>query len=184
MTPLRCYRAFLFFLFSTVAVSADQTQTPPKAPTSGKESSEARASITPTRTATLFGGLERDVAEAVKRRDVSALDRLLLDDFDLLAASHPEQPVSREDWQDAVLASPPRSFRISGVSVHMAGESAAVVSFLYEQQVKAPSPSGRFLFVDLWLRVEGRWRLQARFASPSGDAPVPGWVAQPVFEKR
>jgi len=168
-----------------MAVAAERAPTPlPAVPTGGREPSEAQASITPTRTATLFGGLERDVAEAIKRRDAAALDRLLLDDFDLLASSHPEEPVSREDWQDAVLAAPPKSFRISGVSVHMVGESAAAVSFLYEQQVKAPAPSGRFMFVDLWSRVQGRWRLQARFASPSGDAPVPGWVAQPVFEKR
>ena len=66
----------------------------------------------------------------------------------------------------------------------MAGENAAVVSFVYEQQAKAPAPSGRFTYVDLWLRAEGRWRLQVRYASPSGDAPVPGWVAQEVIEKR
>jgi len=177
--------AFLFVVLSTVAVSAERAPTPPPAAqTGGQEPAEARASVTPTRTATLFGGLERDVAEALKRRDTAALDNLLLDDFDLLASSHPEQPVGRDDWQDAVLGTPLQSFRISGVSVHMAGENAAVVSLVYEQQAKAPAPSGRFTFVDLWLRAEGRWRLQARYASPSSDAPVPGWVAQPVFEKR
>lgn len=177
--------SLILFVLSTVAVSAERAPTPsPAAPAGGKESSEARTSVTPTRWSTLFGGLERDVAEAVKRRDTAALDRLLLDDFELLASSHPEQPVSRDDWQDAVLAAPPQSFRISGVSVHMAGESAAVVSLVYEQKAKAPAPSGRFTFVDLWLRAEDRWHLQARYASPTGGAPVPGWVAVPVIEKR
>jgi hypothetical protein len=180
-----CRRSlFLWFLFSTVAASAEVGPTPLPAPTGGKEPPGARQAVTPTRTSVLFGGLERDVAEAVKRGDAAALDRLLHDDFDLLASSHPEQPVSRDDWQDAVLAAPPQSFRISGVSVHMAGENAATVSFVYEQQAKAPAPSGRFTFVDLWVRAEGRWRLQARYGSPPGDGPVPGWVAQPAFEKR
>jgi hypothetical protein len=179
-------RSALFSLaFSTAAVAAQPAPAPPTAaPTGGREPAGARVGVTPTRWASLFGGLERDIADAVKRRDTAALDRLLLDDFDLLASSHPEQPVGRDDWQEAVLGAPPRSFRISGVSAHMAGENAAVVSLVYEQQAKAPAPSGRFMFVDLWLRAEGRWRLQARYASPSSDAPVPGWVAQPVFEKR
>jgi hypothetical protein len=175
----------LFLAVSAAAFAAERAPTPaPAAPTGGKEPAEARTSVTPTRWSTLFGGLERDVAEAVKRRDTAALDRLLLDDFELLASSHPELPVSRDDWQDAVLGAPPQSFRISGVSARMAGENAAVVSFAYEQQAKPPAPSGRFTLVDLWLRSEGRWRLQARYASPSGGASVPGWVAQPVIEKR
>jgi hypothetical protein len=133
--------------------------------------------VTPTRTAVLFGGLERDLVEAIRHHDTAALDRLLADDFELHGNAHPGEPVAREDWQEAVLAAPPAAFRLSETSVHTAGEDTAIVSFAYEQQAKAPAPSGRFSFVDVWRKQEGAWRLEIRYAAPATDAPLPGLVA-------
>ena len=141
--------------------------------------------ITPTRTAVLFGGLERDVAAAVKSGDAAALDRLLLDDFELIAADHPGQPVPRDEWQDAVLAARPQHFRIDSVSVREVGEDAALVTFAYEQQAKGKGVSGRFTFVDLWLRQGDFWRLQSRNAAPGLTSRVPGWAPPPApIEKK
>src|SRR5262249_49638369 len=89
--------------------------------------------FTPTRTAKQFGELERDVAAAVKAHDTAALDKLLLDDFEMVSSAHPDQPAGREDWQDAMLASPPKAYRVDSVSVRLAGADAAVVTLGYEQ---------------------------------------------------
>jgi hypothetical protein len=144
-----------------------------------------RQVVTPTRTAVLFGGLERELVEAIQHHDVAALDRLLFEDFELHGNVHPGEPVAREDWQDAVQANPPATFRISETAVHMAGEDTAIVSFAYEQQAKEPAPSGRFAFVDVWRKREGAWHLEIRYAAPATDAPVPGLVAvEPEIPKK
>jgi hypothetical protein len=57
----------------------------------------------------LFGGLERDLVEAIQRHDSAALDRLLSDDFELRGNVHPGEAVTREDGQEAVLAAAPSS---------------------------------------------------------------------------
>jgi ketosteroid isomerase-like protein len=140
---------------------------------------------TPTRTAVQFGGYERELAGAVQHHDTAALDRLLAEDFELRGNVTPGEPVPREDWQEAVLATPPQSFTVSDVSVHTAGPDTAVVSFLYEQQAAAPAPSGRFAFVDVWRRQAGRWRLAVRFAAPTTSVPLPGLVApEPEIKKK
>jgi hypothetical protein len=141
--------------------------------------------ITPTRTAVLFGGFERELAEAIQRKDSAALDRLLTDDFELRGNLHPGEPVPRDDWQVAVFEAPPSSFLFSEISVHMSGEDTAVVSFAYDQQAKAPAPSGRFSFVDVWRQQGGEWRLDVRYAAPATDAPVPGLVTlEPEIPKK
>jgi len=141
--------------------------------------------MTPTRTAVLFGGLERELVEAIQHHDAAALDRLLSDDLELHGTAHPGEPVAREDWQEAVQAAPPATFRISEIAVHMAGEDTAIVSFAYEQQAKEPAPSGRFSFVDVWRSREGAWRLEIRYAAPGTDAPLPGLVAvEPEIPKK
>jgi hypothetical protein len=160
--------------------SALSAQTPPRP----KKSSV----LTPTRTAVLFGGLERRLAEAAAKMNGAVLEELLADDFELLAAAHPEAPVPLDTWQDALYAAPPKSFLIDSVSVREIGADAALVSFVYEQVAASEKGlSGRFAYVDLWVRDKGRpaaWRLQSRFAAPAVDAPVPGWAAAPAIDKK
>jgi ketosteroid isomerase-like protein len=156
-----------------VACGATAGQSPP---TSSPQPGVKQA-ITPTRTAVLFGGLERELVEAIQHHDAAALDRLLSEDFELRGNVHPGEAVAREDWQEAVQAAPPSTFRLSETAVHMAGDDTAIVSFAYEQQAKAKAPSGRFSFVDVWRRQEGAWRLEVRYAAPATDVPVPGLVA-------
>jgi hypothetical protein len=171
-------------LWATAALADGTPPTPsPATPVSGPPA-DGRRSVTATRFVGMFGGLEREVADAVKSRETAALDRLLVDEFELLSASHPDQPVDRDAWQDSVLGTSVESFKISNVSVHMVGESAALVAFSYEQRAKAPAHSGRFTFVDLWRRENSLWRLHVRYAASAGEATVPGWAPQPVFEKR
>jgi hypothetical protein len=160
------------------SASGQSLATPPPRP-------GAKQVLTPTRTAVLFGGLERELVEAIQRHDDATLDRLLSDDFELHGNVHPGEPVAREDWQAAVQAAPPTTFRVSEMAVHMAGEDTAIVSFAYEQQAKAPAPAGRFSFVDVWRRREGAWRLEVRYAAPATDTPLPGLVAvEPEIPKK
>ncbi len=156
---------------------------PDVAPTGGRPA--PRSVVTPTRTAVLFGGFERELADAVGRKDRDTLDRLLHDDFELRSSAHPGEPTPIDVWEDTVLAAPPTSYRISEVAVHEAGPEAALVSFVYEQEAKAPGPSGRFVFVDLWLKDGAGWRLRVRHACPVGGAEVPGWApGEPEIPKK
>jgi ketosteroid isomerase-like protein len=172
--------AFLACWFAFAPLARGQATAPPSSP----RPSPARA-ITPTRTAVLFGGLERELVEAIRRKDRTALGRLLTDDFELRGNVHPGEPVPRDEWQDAVFAGPLDSFQLSETAVHMAGDDTAIVSFAYEQQAKPPAPSGRFSFVDVWRRQAGQWRLDVRYAAPATEAPVPGLVAvEPEIPKK
>src|ERR1041384_3665908 len=87
----------------------------------------------PTRQVTRFGGLEDQLANAVKNKDGATIETLLADDFAFRAARTGGEIMGRGEYVKARLGDHAlRSFRIQGVDVRDYGE-VAVVSFLYHQ---------------------------------------------------
>jgi ketosteroid isomerase-like protein len=110
---------------------------------------------------------------AVEKKDAATLKTLSTDDFEMRRAADPATPVPRDEWIANELPSYAlRSFRISGMAVHMFGDDTATVSMKYWQDatVGGKSRSGNFFVVDVWRKAGDSWKLAVRYVSPVESA--------------
>jgi hypothetical protein len=125
--------------------------------------------ITATRQVTLFTGMEKQMLQAVQKKDRVALEGMLSDDFEI--AMPDADPLASEDWVDSVMAKDftLKSYVIRQMSVVDLGE-AAVVKFERLQQgtYKAGNESGEFFVVDLWKKSGDSWKLANRYVARVG----------------
>lgn len=131
--------------------------------------------ITATRQVTQFTGLEKQVLEAVQKKDKAALEALLTED--LVIEMPGADPLAGEDWVDSAMAKSYtlKKFGIRLMSVQDLG-NAAVVKFerLQEAMHKGVSDSGQFFVVDVWKKDGDKWKLANRFVSKvSSVVPKP-----------
>lgn len=156
-------------LLLTLATGQGQAmQMPKNAP---GQATEHPPVITMTRTAKLFGDLERQLFEAVQKKDAAALDTLLARDFEVRRAEEPGMPEPREDAIRRETSSYTlREYRIGEIAVHSYGTDTAVVSFLCieDAQEGGNSTGGSRMMVDVWRQEDGVWKLAARYVSASG----------------
>ena len=139
-------------------------------------SGRAPGGPTVTRLVQLFTGLETEWAEAVRRKDHAALERLLDDDYELRVSAQPGEPIPREEWLDTAMNRfGLRSFSIGQMAVRDLRD-VALVSFRYSQEadVDGRDQSGDFFVVDAWVRKDGAWRVKARYAGPVEERSAPG----------
>src|SRR5215470_20032202 len=82
--------------------------------------------VTATRQVTLFTGLEKQLLQAVQKKDKAALEAMLADDFEI-TMPHADA-LAGEDWLDSILAKDftLRTFVISRMSVADLGDYAVV----------------------------------------------------------
>lgn len=158
------FLAFLFFMLLAHMVIAAQEPVKPKlTPTI----------TTATKQVTLFTGLEKQILQVVQKRDKSALEAMLGDDFEI---DMPDaDPLAGDDWMDSVLNKDftLKSFIVRQVSVADLGD-AAVVKYDRIQQAtfKARNDSGEFFVVDLWKKSGDSWKLANRYVARVGPAPL------------
>ena len=128
--------------------------------------------ITATRQVTLFTGLEKQLLQAVQKKDKSALAAMLGDDFEI---DMPDaDPLAGDDWVESVINKDftLKSFIIRQVSVADLGD-AAVVKYERIQQAtfKTKNDSGEFFVVDLWKNSGDSWKLSTRYVAKVGAVP-------------
>lgn len=128
--------------------------------------------ITATRQAALFSGLEKQLLQAIQKKDKPALQNLLTDDFEIFMPD--ADPLPGDDWLDEIIAQDfsLKSFIVRQLSVTDQGDSA-VVSFDRVQQAayKGRSESGEFFVVDLWKKSGDSWKLSNRYVVKVSDTP-------------
>jgi ketosteroid isomerase-like protein len=129
---------------------------------------------TATRQVTVFTALEKQLLEAVQKKDQSGLSSLLADDFTIESPN--ADPIAGEDWVPQVMAAnyKLKSFIIRQMSVADLGD-AAVVKFDRIQQAtsKGKDVSGEFFVVDLWRKDGDSWKLSNRYvAKVAGALPA------------
>lgn len=150
--------AHLFVVsFSLVAFACTQEPVKPKlTPTI----------ITATKQVTLFTGLEKQLLQAVQKKDRTAMTALLTDDLEI--AMPDADPLAGDDWLDSVMATgfKLKSFVVRQMSVADLGDTA-VVKFDRIQQAtyKDRDDSGEFFVVDLWKKNGDSWKLANRYVS-------------------
>ena len=162
---IRCL-AHLFFisLSLTVMVAAQEPVEPRLTP----------RIITATKQVTLFTGLEKQLLQAVQKKDKAGLQAMVTEDLEI---DMPDaDPLEGDDWLDSVLAPDftLKSFIIRQMSVNDLGDFALVkFDRIQQATLKGKSLSGEFYVVDLWKKVGDSWKLSSRYVSKIAGAPAP-----------
>lgn len=112
-------------------------------------------------------GLEVEFMEAVKRRDVTYLDRVLGENFVLTTGRPGAEIRSRQEWLEVTRDDYRiETYEFEWLRVEAYGE-AAVVRSRYRQKatMDGQGRSSAYLMTDVWIRREGAWRLVTRHVS-------------------
>lgn len=106
-------------------------------------------------------GREREWMDAVARKDLAALDRIVGEDYVYTASGQGRW--SRQRWMDAVAIYDLERFAFLEVDVRAYGDVAVVLSRYEQEAAIAGNPrGGEFLLTDVWVRRDGAWRVVAR----------------------
>lgn len=127
--------------------------------------------ITATRQVTQFSGAERDMLQAVQKKDKAALEAMIADDCQI--AFPKSDPLDCRDWVDSLLAKDfiLKSFAIRNVSVADLGDAVLVNFDRVQQATNAGKDlSGQFFVVDLWRKSGDSWKLANRYVSKAESA--------------
>jgi Domain of unknown function (DUF4440) len=129
--------------------------------------------VTATKQVTLFSGLEKQMLQAVEKKDKPALEAMLTDDFQIEMPN--ADPLAGEDWMNSLMAKDfsLKSFVIRQMSVADLGD-AAVVKFDRLQQAifQDKNVSGEFFVVDLWKKSGDSWKLANRYVAEVSTIPL------------
>ncbi len=122
--------------------------------------------MTATRQVVTFSSLEKQMMEALQKKDKAALKALLTDDT---AIHMPDaDPLPGDDWVDSVMSKDfaLKSFGIRQVDVADLG-TAAVVAYdrIQDSTFKGKPDGGEFFVVDLWKKDGDNWKLADRYVS-------------------
>ena len=150
------------FFMTTVVSSAQEPVKPSLTP----------RIITATKQVTMFSGLEKQMLQAVQKKEKAALASMLADDCSIDMPD--SDPMDCGDWIDSVMNKDfaLTKFVIRQVSVADLG-TAAVVSYdrVQDSKYKGKPDGGEFFVVDLWEKDGNAWKLANRYVSKVGSTP-------------
>jgi Domain of unknown function (DUF4440) len=150
------------FLLASLLLAAQEPVKPKLTPTI----------ITATKQVTLFTGLEKQMLQAIEKKDRTSLNALLTDEFEI--AQPDADPLAGDDWTESVMGNDfkLKAFLVRQVSVADLGDWA-VVKFdrLQQATYQGKDASGEFFVVDLWRKSGDGWRLANRYVAKVGPIP-------------
>ena len=160
---VRCFVFIVSIVFTALVAAPAQEPIQPKL---------TPRIITATRQVTIFMGLERQMLQAVQKKDKAGLEAMLDDDF---AIEMPNaDPLAAEDWIASVMAKDYslKSFTVRQMSA-VDGGNFVLVKFdrVQESTLNGKSDGGEFFVVDLWKKSGDSWKLANRFVSKVSSAP-------------
>jgi len=128
--------------------------------------------ITATKQVTLFSGLERQMLQAIQKKDKATLGTMLQDDCTIELPD--ADPLAGDEWVDSVMAQDYhlKSFVVRQMSAVDLG-NAVVVKFdrIQEAGSKNASDSGEFFVVDVWKKNGDTWKLANRYVAKISSVP-------------
>lgn len=113
--------------------------------------------------------LEVEFMEAIKKRDVVYLDRVLGENFVLSTGRAGAEIRPRQEWLEITRDSYRiASFEFEWVRVEAYGDDDAVVRSRYRQEAAMGDNdrTGSYLMTDVWIRRKSIWLLVTRHATP------------------
>jgi ketosteroid isomerase-like protein len=128
--------------------------------------------ITATKQVTIFNGLEKQLLQALQKKDKAAAQAMLSDD--LIIEMPDADPLPGDDWLDSVMAKEYtlKSFVVRQMSAIDLGNTV-VVKFdrLQEASSRGQADSGEFFVVDVWKKDGDNWKLANRYVSKVSSQP-------------
>jgi len=117
-----------------------------------------------------FTALETQLAGAIQRKDMAALDGLLAKDFtfNLFLKGRGPEVLNRDEWLKGAEHYTLLSFVLKDPGVRMFGDVATVRVVAQRKATAggaALDESGEFAVVDVWTKSGDAWKLSARFLS-------------------
>ncbi|HXO39736.1 MAG TPA: nuclear transport factor 2 family protein [Candidatus Acidoferrum sp.] len=160
--PLNLLRLTVFLVAAIILAAAQEPVKPKLNP----------RIITATKQVAIFTDLERQLLQAVQKKDKATLQALLTDDFTIEMPD--ADPLPSDEWLDSVTAKDYslKSFVVRQMSVADLGD-AAVVKFerLQDAAFKGQPDSGEFFAVDLWKKNGDSWKLANRYVAKVSSQP-------------
>lgn len=118
--------------------------------------------------------LERTWMDAVRRKDLETLDRIVAPEYAYTASGQGRW--TRQRWMETVSVYDIHRFAFDDVDVRAYGDTAVVLSrYRQEASVDGVPRSGDFLITDIWVRRDERWQVVARSSilePVSSEAPL------------
>ena len=119
--------------------------------------------------------LERAWMEAIRRKDVGALEGIVGQEYTLTANGFPGKTrFSRAEWLATVPVYDIHAYDLRNVVVHAYGDAAVVLADLaMHATVGGSDRSGSFALTDVWIKRGGRWQVVARSSiyTPTPSSP-------------
>jgi len=160
---VRCFVFIMSIVFAALVAAPAQEPIQPKL---------TPRVITATRQVTIFMGLERQILQAVQKKDQASLKAML--DEDLAIEIPNADPLAGEDWIASVMAKDYslKSFTVRQMSTVDEG-NFVLVKFdrVQESTLNGKSDGGEFFVVDLWKKSGDSWKLANRFVSKLSSVP-------------
>lgn len=115
-----------------------------------------------------ISNLERQWAAAFQRKDVATLQKMMADGYSLVIAveSLPLQVVPRNAWLEALADYNILEASVDHIHVRMYGDVAvAVMLWRQTATLHGEDRTAVFMLTDIWVNVDGEWRLAERHSS-------------------
>lgn len=129
--------------------------------------------ITATKQVTMFTALEKQMLDAVQKKDQAKLNVLLTEEATIHLPD--ADPLPGDEWVQSVMSQDftLKSFAIRQMDVSDLG-TAAVVAYdrIQDSMLKGKQIGGEFYVVDLWKKDGDNWKLADRYVSKVGTTPV------------
>ena len=117
----------------------------------------------------------RKFDDAVLRRDRSAAEEVLDEDYALVLVHPAPATMPRARWLEVLDDYVVASYSIEQQQVDQSGDVAAVLSKVrMEATVMGQDRSGLFIISDVWRLRDGRWQVWRRHSSPLAAGEMPG----------
>ena len=129
--------------------------------------------VTATKGVQQFWTIENALAQALKKKDQSALNKMLNEDFKVWMPNQTGSAVGREDWLNSGKENP-LPVRLSQMAVQFY-QDVVVVKFLGngETPVAGKGTAHQYFVVDLWEKHDQGWELTNRYMTAIAPVVMP-----------
>jgi len=136
--------------------------------------------ITGTRQVTFFSGLEKQLLQALQKKDKSGLQKMVADECQI--AFPKADPLDCGDWIDSVMAKDfdLKSFSVRNMSVTDLGDAALVNYDRVQHATQGTRDvSGEFFVLDVWRKSGDAWKLTNRYVSRESNSATAAKLPTP-----
>jgi ketosteroid isomerase-like protein len=138
--------------------------------------------ITATKQVSMFTGIERQMIQAVQKKDKAALQAMLTENCNIYLPD--ADLLDGQEWVDSVMS---KDFVLKTLTMRQMYVTdlgnAAVVSYdrIQESTYKGQNDGGEFYVVDLWQKDGDNWKLANRYVSKVSSTPdIPKGPVKPT----